>query len=207
MATRASPRSLGEYFRHCTGGAPTASELDWLCAVGNLLSPTGVESAARKSDGRNSYRCELATAEFRDGRFEFPDALDWETSVHAPRGRGCAARLAVSDRCCSASDCAALHLSRACSTRFRTGCTRIPTATLDCALGIPSEITAVTFGSRPLIPESRLYELLNQRRDNFKHYYRFRAVPSHCRPRASRVMKTERVSANQRPKVLIKCLY
>ena len=54
-------------------------------------------------------------SQFRDGRFEFPDALDWETSVHAPRGRGCAARLAVSDRCCSASDCAALHLSRACA--------------------------------------------------------------------------------------------
>ena len=29
------------------------------------------------------------------------------------------------------------------------------------------EMTAVTSGSRPLIPESRLYELLNQRRDRF----------------------------------------
>ena len=32
--------------------------------------------------------------------------------------------------------------------------------------------------SRPLIPELRLYKLLNMRRDNFKHYYRFRAVQS-----------------------------
>ena len=39
------------------------------------------------------------------------------------------------------------------------------------------------------------------RRDNFKHYYRFRAVPNHCRPRASRVIKAHRVTANQRPKV------
>ena len=46
-----------------------------------------------------------------------------------------------------------------------------------------------------------LYKLLNQRRDNFKHYYRFRAVPSHCRPRASRVIKAARVTANRRPKV------
>jgi len=40
------------------------------------------------------------------------------------------------------------------------------------------EMTAVTYGSRPLIPELRLYKLLNLRRDNFKHYYRFRAVQS-----------------------------
>ena len=39
------------------------------------------------------------------------------------------------------------------------------------------------------------------RRDNFKHYYRFRAVPNHCRPRASRVIKAHRVTGNQRPKV------
>lgn len=33
-----------------------------------------------------------------------------------------------------------------------------------CCVEIPSEITALTFGARPFIPESRLYELLNQRR-------------------------------------------
>ena len=69
------------------------------------------------------------------------------------------------------------------------------------AAKMTGEMTAVTYGSRPLIPELRLYKLLNMRRDNFKHYYRFRAVPNHCRPRASRVIKAHRVTGNQRPKV------
>ena len=43
----------------------------------------------------------------------------------------------------------------------------------------------------------------NMRRDNFKHYYRFRAAPSHCRPRASRVINAARVTGNQRPKVAV----
>ena len=33
------------------------------------------------------------------------------------------------------------------------------------------------------------------------NYMRLRAAPSHCRPRASRVIKAHRVTANQRPKV------
>ena len=73
-----------------------------------------------------------------------------------------------------------------------------------------------------LIPESSKYLWHSPEADDFKHYCRHRAsgwarsrplvlsisanYTSHCRPPspvASRVMKTERVSANQRPKVLI----